>query len=164
MRRIATSLAAGTVAATAAAALLAAPATAATPANGDGTGPLRGARPVMTIEALKLHPWKTGGASGVAGAAAQGTWARYTKNGKKKVRLDIKLKDTAPKDGLSPAIGIKFPGQAEYFLFLWPGETSGEGILTYTATSVKVREAVGVPVSSNHFKTSRAGKKFKKLF
>jgi hypothetical protein len=32
------------------------------------------------------------------------------------------------------------------------------------ATTAKVREAVGVPVSSTKFKKSRAGKKFMKLF
>ncbi|GAB3963524.1 hypothetical protein GCM10029978_021630 [Actinoallomurus acanthiterrae] len=162
MRRIATHLAAGAIAATAAVALLAAPATAATPASGDH--PLRGARPLVTIEALKHHKWKTSGSSGVAGAAAQGTWARSTSKGKTKVTFYLKLRDTTPKDKLKPALGIKIPGQREYFLFLDPGDNVGADTITFTATSVKVREAVGTPMSSTYFKPARLGKKFKTLF
>ncbi|MCO6006187.1 hypothetical protein NE236_14435 [Actinoallomurus purpureus] len=157
MRRIATLVATGAVAATTAIALTAGPASADTVRTAE---PLRGG-PQVSVDAVN-HAWKTSGKYGISGVQAYGSWAHYTKNGKKKIKINLTVKDTNLKDGLTAALEV-IHGNKVVILPLPAGTVKASGTVYYAVTKVYVREVLGYPISSTKFRVTKHAKSYKKL-
>ncbi|MEV5704224.1 hypothetical protein [Actinoallomurus sp. NPDC052274] len=146
MRRIATLVATGAVAAAAAISLAAAP------ANAD-TGVRFGSPSTssITASAVSTKPWKTSGSSGLAGVTASGR-VGWVKKGKV-IRFSATVKDTM-KDGLRAGLEVKISGQDA---FVMPS-----GHFDVAGSHIKVREVLG-HVKGNQFYYTRQAKAWKTL-
>ncbi|MEV5747198.1 hypothetical protein AB0L00_05220 [Actinoallomurus sp. NPDC052308] len=146
MRRIATLVATGAVAAAAAIALAAGPASADTKSMesvGSKAELLKaGSQPQVSATAVATpYSWATSGSSGVTGAAAKGRWGHYTSKGKKKIKITITLKDTAPRDGKYAGFEVKNPNTGVIHKY-YATAAYATGTKYYFGTYVYVREAL----------------------
>ncbi|GAB3963522.1 hypothetical protein GCM10029978_021620 [Actinoallomurus acanthiterrae] len=157
MRRIATLVATGAVAATTAIALTAVPASADTVVNAETLQ----SSPQVSAEAAS-HSWSTSGKYGVAGAKASGSWSHYTKKGTTRIKINLTLQDTNPKDGLTAGLEVIHGGKT-VVLPLPPGVFKASGKVYFAVKYAYVREVLGYPVSSTKFRVTKHGKAYKRL-
>ncbi|MCO5993938.1 hypothetical protein [Actinoallomurus rhizosphaericola] len=164
MRRFATLVATGAVAATAAIALAAGPASASTTGKAEALK-VNGQPQVSTAAVATPHAWALSNTKsnnekyGVAGASASGRWGLYTSKGKKKIKVTIHLMDTDTKDGKFAGLQILNPSTKVVHNYYVPAGYVGANDTKYFwGKDVYVREAL-VNSKGSVVKTGKSWKK-----
>jgi hypothetical protein len=169
MRRIATLVAAGAVAAAAAISLAAGPASAATTDGKAVLGSL--STPQVSAQSTSYHYWQIGGTKkagytrwgkpyDIAGVYTYGKYGKYTSS---KLLLFVYGKDTKS-DGKSAGLQVKIPGQKDTVVFApKAGKTTFSASGYVNAKYVYIREVLGHRnTKTNVFTVTNAGQ-YKKI-